>query len=122
MRFFHSSILGFAICGVLALGCSSSSDSGPSGNGDTGTPPVDTGSGGTDTGTKTDTGTSGDTTTSDTPSEGGGKFTLKVENYLSWCNVSVNGGTASGDAVQTITVDPGTVVNLHSDPLSSTFV
>ena len=119
MRFNSSSILGFMICGVVAFGCSSSSDSG--GSSDTGTQVTDTGSGGTDTGTKQDTGGGTDSTT-DSPSEGGGNFTLKVENYLSWCNVAVNGGTAASDATQTISVAPGTVVTLHADPLSSTFV
>jgi hypothetical protein len=115
MRFFTPSLI--VLSCVVALGCSSSSDNGPSGTTDSGTA-HDTGTGGGDTGTTTtDSGTS-----SDTPSEGGGNFTLKVENYLSWCNVGVNGGAAKSDAVQTISVPAGTVVNLHADALNSTFV
>ncbi len=34
---------------------------------------------------------------------------LLVKNYLSWCNVTVNGGTASSSAAQSVTVTPGTI-------------
>jgi len=53
--------------------------------------------------------------------EGGTTFTLKVEDYLSWCTVSINGGTGSITATQSLTFSPGTVVNLMADKASSTF-
>jgi hypothetical protein len=45
---------------------------------------------------------------------------LTVKNHMSWCSVSVNGGTATIDAVQTVCVQPGSV-NLSATPASSTF-
>ena len=120
MRFISSSILGIIVtCGVAALGCSSSSDSGPSGTTDSGVQ-QDTGSGGTDTGSSgTDTGTAGDSS-SDTPSEGGGGFALKIEDYLNWCNVAVNGGAVSTADPQNFGPFPaGTKVNLVGDTASS---
>jgi hypothetical protein len=47
---------------------------------------------------------------------------LKLEDYLSWCSVSVNGGTASADATQTLTVPQGTMVPLSASAASSVFV
>jgi hypothetical protein len=38
-----------------------------------------------------------------------GTFPLKVKNYLSWCDVSVNGGTSSAGAEQTVNVLPGNI-------------
>lgn len=120
MRFFHftSLILGT----FLVAACSSSSDTSPGGT-DSGTHPQDSGSPVTDSGSNTDTGsTTTDSGTSGDTGETGGGFTLKVENYLSWCNVGVNGGAANSNAVQTITVAPGTTVNLSGDALNATFV
>jgi hypothetical protein len=51
-----------------------------------------------------------------------GGVTLKLEDYLSWCSVSVNGGAASTDATQTLTVAAGTMVPLSATPSSSVFV
>jgi len=38
-----------------------------------------------------------------------GTFPLKVNNYLAWCSVSVNGGTASTASTQTVNVLPGNI-------------
>jgi len=38
-----------------------------------------------------------------------GTTPLKVKNYLSWCTVTVNGGTPSAGAQQLVNVDPGTI-------------
>jgi hypothetical protein len=32
-----------------------------------------------------------------------------VKNYLNWCSVSVNGGSATTAGVQTVNVDPGAI-------------
>ena len=62
------------------------------------------------------------TSTSTGTSTSGAGVTLKLEDYLSWCSVSVNQGTASADATQTLTVPQGTVVPLTADAASSVFV
>ncbi len=51
-----------------------------------------------------------------------GTVTLTVQNYLSWCSVGIDGGSANTTAVQTLDVAPGTVVNLMGDKASDTFV
>ncbi len=52
----------------------------------------------------------------------GGMVTLTLENYLSWCTVSVNGGAGSTVATQTLQFPSGTVVNLSGDKASNVFV
>jgi hypothetical protein len=47
---------------------------------------------------------------------------LKLEDYLSWCSVSVNGAAASMDATQTLTVSQGAMVPLSASASSSGFV
>ena len=54
----------------------------------------------------------------DAPSGGGSMLTVK--NYLSWCSVSVNGGTASTAATQMVTVTPG-AIPLTASPASASF-
>jgi hypothetical protein len=49
---------------------------------------------------------------------GGAMFTLKLENYLSWCTVSVNSGTSSTSGLQTLSFAPNAVVNLAGDKLT----
>jgi hypothetical protein len=66
--------------------------------------------------------TPSDTSTSTSTSTSGAGVTLKLENYLSWCSVSVNQGTASADATQTLTVPEGTVVPLSATAASNVFV
>jgi hypothetical protein len=48
---------------------------------------------------------------------GSGTEALTVKNYLSWCDVSINGGNASSAAVQAVNVDAGTLP-LVATPLS----
>jgi ABC-type Fe3+-hydroxamate transport system substrate-binding protein len=48
--------------------------------------------------------------------------TLKLEDYLSWCSVSVNGAVASTSETQTVTVLQGTAVELSANAASSVFV
>jgi uncharacterized protein YceK len=60
------------------------------------------------------------TSTSTSTSEAG--VTLKLEDYLSWCSVSVNGAVASTNATQTLTVPQGTTVPLSATAASSVFV
>ena len=83
---------------------------------DTGTP-ADTGT--NDTGAPSDTGTLNDT---GAPSDAGTSVKLTVQNYLAWCSVSVQGGSASTNATQTVNVPAGTVVNLTGDKANATFV
>ena len=66
--------------------------------------------GGSDASSQPDTSKSDGSTTD----AAGGGAQLKVKNFLSWCDVSVNGGAASATATQTVTVTPGTI------PLSMT--
>jgi hypothetical protein len=84
------------------LGCSTS-EVGDAGPGDAGS--LD--AGGQDAGpgdAGVDAGTDG----------GGGGFTLLINNYLSWCDITEDGAAFS----PTKTFSPGTVVNLHAAPLS----
>ena len=48
--------------------------------------------------------------------------TLTVKNFDVWCSVSVNGGAASTDAVQTVPITTPTDVALVATPASSTFI
>lgn len=54
--------------------------------------------------------------------DAGNMATLKLENYLSWCTVTVNGGAGSTTGTQTLTFATGAVVNLGGDKANSTFV
>ena len=63
----------------------------------------------------------GGTTTSTTIATGS-TATLTLEDYLSWCSVSVNGGAASRAASQTLTFPMNSVVSLRADKANSTFV
>ncbi|HZS42382.1 MAG TPA: hypothetical protein VFF06_36380 [Polyangia bacterium] len=57
--------------------------------------------------------------------DGSSGATLKLENYATWCTVSVNSApatTANTSGVQSYTFSPGTVVNLNSVAASGTFV
>jgi hypothetical protein len=60
--------------------------------------------------------------TSKTPDAGSGSgsgaITLTIENYLSWCSVTENGGPLAA----TMTFPQGTVVNLAAMPASSFFI
>jgi hypothetical protein len=47
-----------------------------------------------------------------------GSVTLTVKNYLSWCSVTVNGGTAASTATQTVTLDGAGTVDLSAVALS----
>jgi hypothetical protein len=89
---------------ILAAGCSSSSTT-PSGAGGTGGQAPHDGA--------------ADTVS---PADGAGTFTLKIENYLSWCSVTEQGTDESSTALVTMTFPAGTVVDLNAMALSSTFV
>src|SRR5258706_10276437 len=56
------------------------------------------------------------------PADQGASATLKLEDYLSWCSVGVNGGATSTTPLQTLSFPVGTLVHLNGDPASSTFV
>lgn len=56
-----------------------------------------------------------------TPTTTGGTATLTVENFLNWCSVAINGGSASTDATVTASVAAGTVVTIVATPASSSF-
>jgi hypothetical protein len=63
-----------------------------------------------------------DSSTSTSTPTSAGEVTLKLENYLAWCSVAVNGGAASVDATQTLVVPQGTAVPLTADAANSIFV
>ena len=44
--------------------------------------------------------------------------TLTVNDYFSWCNVSINGGTPTSTATTQTAVDDASVVSLHAEPLA----
>jgi hypothetical protein len=95
--------------GTLALTACGSSTGGGGGSGGTG----GTSSATTYSSTTSTTSTTGSTTTTGT---GGGPacsgstpVALTVKNYLAWCSVTVDGGTASAAAEQTVCVADGSV-------------
>jgi hypothetical protein len=60
--------------------------------------------------------------TSGAPADaGGGQATLTVMNFLSWCSVTVNGGTASTAASVTASVPTGAIATIVVTPASSSF-
>jgi len=106
----------YALMILLLLGCGDDTQPGPADSGAADAP------GGTD-------GPHADAPTVDAPSsidgpEGGDggatMHTLTLNNTLSWCTVSVNGGTSSTAASRTFMFPAGTVVNLHGDTADST--
>ncbi len=88
--------------GVTSSSSSSGGSSGSS-SGDTGAPPADSGS---------DAG----------PSEGGATATLTVLNFLSWCSVTINGGTASTAASVTASVPVGSTATIVATPKNASFI
>jgi hypothetical protein len=100
---------------AIVAACSSSSSGG-------GTTPTDAGQqkDGTtatnDSGGSTDDGSTGtDDGSTGTDSATSGGPTLTINNYLSWCAVTFNGGTPSTMGMQTIPLEAGTSVMLHGD-------
>lgn len=59
-----------------------------------------------------------DSTTSDASDGGSGNFTLTINDYLNWCNVSVNGADA-GSSPPTYQFAPDASVALHGDTKDS---
>jgi hypothetical protein len=114
-----------------AGGCSGSSTSNTS-DASTDTSPQKDSSTKTDSApldSSTDSSSGKDTSTTDTATDSPAKetgtdagcITLTVHNYKSWCSVTVNGGTASKDATQTVCVASGTSVDLTAEPASTKF-
>lgn len=81
------------------------------------TPPTDAGS---DVTSSNDSGSADSGGGSSDASGDGGdgaaaQVTLTVHDYLNWCTVTVNGGTASTSDPQTYSFAPGTSVSAHGD-------
>ena len=47
--------------------------------------------------------------------------TLTVKNFLNWCSVEINGGTASTDATVTASVTPASMVTIVATPANGSF-
>jgi hypothetical protein len=121
---------------VTAAACSSSSSTPASPPSDASTP-EDTGSssssGGPDGSSGTDGSSGADTgappvdgaaeaSAADGGTSDGGSVTLTVMNFLSWCSVTINGGTASTGASVTASVPVGSTATLVATPApNSTF-
>jgi hypothetical protein len=60
-------------------------------------------------------------TATPSPTTSGGTATLTVENFLNWCSVEINGGSASTDATVTASVAAGTVATIVATPASGSF-
>jgi len=50
------------------------------------------------------------------PATDSGVATLTVMNFLNWCSVEINGGTASTDATVTASVTAGSMVTIVAAP------
>lgn len=122
-------IAGIGAFVVTAAACSSSST--PAAPPSDASTPEDTGtsSGGPDSSSGTDSSSGADTGTSPVDgaaeasvadggtSEGGsGNGTLTVMNFLSWCSVTINGGTASTGASVTSSVPVGSTATIVATP------
>jgi hypothetical protein len=59
--------------------------------------------------------------TTPSPATNSGVQTLTVMNFLSWCSVAVNDGTASTGALVTSSVTPGSVATIVATPASGSF-
>jgi hypothetical protein len=46
---------------------------------------------------------------------------LTVKNFLNWCSVEINGGTASTDATVTASVTPGSMATIVATPANGSF-
>jgi hypothetical protein len=55
------------------------------------------------------------------PAANSGVATLTVMNFLNWCSVEINGGTASTDATVTASVTPGSMATVVAIASSSSF-
>ena len=55
------------------------------------------------------------------PATDSGVATLTVMNFLNWCSVEINGGTASTGATVTASVTPGSMATVVATPASSSF-
>jgi hypothetical protein len=114
--------LSFVACGdgdnAVADGgnsdATSGGDTGSQADASDGGSPVDTGSQ-TDTGSRTE---ASDGAAKDA-ADAGPTSTLKLEDYLAWCSVSVGDGGASSASLRTLTFPTGTVVNLSGDTASA---
>jgi hypothetical protein len=65
--------------------------------------------------------TTSDTGSTDAGSDGDGavQLTLTINDYISWCSVTVNGGTPSTGNPQTYMFAPNTMVTVHGDTANS---
>jgi hypothetical protein len=108
----------------LISACSSSNPGDDAGGGDAGndvTTQKDATSDvtqGNDTGTDAKGDGSSDAQVGDASDGGSGNFTLTINDYLNWCNVSVNGGQATSTP-QPMQFPPDASVALHGDTASS---
>jgi len=55
------------------------------------------------------------------PTTADGARTLTVMNFLNWCSVAINDGTASTGAAVTASVTPGSVATVVASPSSTSF-
>jgi hypothetical protein len=60
-------------------------------------------------------------TTTSSPATSDGTTMVTVENFLNWCSVAINGGSASTDATVTASVAASTVATIVATPASSSF-
>ena len=94
---------------AVAVACSSSTSTDDGGTADASN----------DTSSQKDSTTQNDGAPSDASqsdaSDGAAAFTLTVRDYLNWCSVKVNGGTASTADPQTYSFGPDASVALHGE-------
>jgi len=120
-------IAAFAVAGAVACSSSSSpaSTSSDAATSDaTGSGSTSGGSSGSSSGGAEDTGAppaDGSAEATTTAEGGGGNVTLTVKNYLLWCSVTINGGTASTAATVTASVAPGSMATIVAKPASAAF-
>lgn len=111
--------------GGSSSGTSSSSGSSSGTSSSSGSSSGGTSSGGdsgADSGSSSGGSSGGDSGTTSDAGDGGCSGTLlTVDNYVSWCTVSVNGGATSTDATRQFCVTTGSTVNLSASPANGTF-
>jgi ABC-type oligopeptide transport system substrate-binding subunit len=102
---------------AIAAACSSSSSTDDGGTSDASNDTTQNNDSSKPDGSGSDAANDGSTT------DGGGdasnQLTLTIQNYLAWCAVTVNGGSANTSATQTYQFAPDASVALHGDTANS---
>lgn len=103
----------------IAAACSSSPTTGDGGTSDATSDTTQQNDSSTQDSSTNDVSSNDVVTTNDASDSSSGMLTLTIHDYLSWCNVTVNGGAVSTADPQTFMFAPNTMVTVAGDTASS---